>query len=105
MNDPFEDDDEDSVVIPFVLTKKHGGEYDTEAFCAGWHLALLDARLTIASATDMIVPPVLLRTKWKAQADLIAMSHSMLVRTISTEDPEYLLFIFGATEYFQEPDE
>lgn len=103
MNNPLDDDD--FTVVPFVLVKKNGGEYDDEAFTAGWHLAILDARLMLAATTELIPPPMLLRSKWKKQADLIAMSHSMIVRTISTDDPEFLYFIFGTPDFFKESDE
>lgn len=93
------------IQIPFVLTQAHGGEYDTEAFHAGWTLGILDAKLSLASNTDLIAPPVVLKNKWKKQADLIAMSHSFLVRTIPTEDPDYSYFIFGTPEFFQEAED
>lgn len=100
MSNPM--DDEEAVLIPFILTQNHGGEYDNEAFSAGWHLALLDSQLSVANATGLIPPPTPLKNKWKKQADLIAMSYSMVVQTVPSEDPEISYFIFGTPEFFED---
>lgn len=98
-------EEDDYVVIPFVITDRHGGEYDTEAFNAGWHLSLLETRLTLAEAGDLIVPPVILKTKWRAQVDLIAMSHNLMVRVrVSDEEPDYAFYHFGTQEFFDSFD-
>lgn len=93
-------DDDNSVIIPFILTKQHGGEYDDEAFAAGWHLAILDARLAFAVHADLFVPPVLLKTKWNGIVDLIAMSHNLFVKVIPTPDPELSYFTIATQEFF-----
>lgn len=101
MSEEIEDDD--SIRMPFVLTKRHGGEYDTEAFTSGWHLGVLEARLSIAETAGLIVPPILLKTSWRKQCDLIAMSHNMLVHVeISQEDPEYAIYTFAPAEFFRD---
>lgn len=99
MTDPFEEDE--YVSIPFVLTEAEGGEYDNEAFSAGWNLAILDARLALAVTSDLLTPPVLMRTKWKPQADLIAMSHSLLIKEIPSAREGYSFFIFGTADFFE----
>lgn len=103
VTDPF--DNEDYVSIPFVLTKSQGGEYDTEAFHAGWNLGILDARLALAVTADLIPPPVILKLKWRKQADLIAMSHSLVLKVIPTDDPDYGCFVFGTPEFFKDSDD
>lgn len=100
----FPEDDED-ILIPFILTKKNGGMYDDDAFSAGWHLAMLDAQLSLAVSTGLIAPPVPLKVSWRKQADLIAMSHSLLVKMIPTDDPEVAFFLFGDEEFFSEGDD
>lgn len=98
-------EDEDEVFVPFVLTKKHGGIYDDDSFSAGWHLAMLDARLSLATSTGLIPPPVALKVSWRKQADLIAMSHSFLVKMLPTDDPEIAFFLFGDEDFFSEDDD
>jgi hypothetical protein len=92
---------EDLNRMPFVLTQEHGGEYDTEAFTAGWHLGVLDARLTLADIADLIIPPVVLRDKWKEQADLIAMARGLVLKMTPVEDfPGFSFFVFSPGESF-----
>lgn len=101
MIDPMNDDD--YVVMPFVLTQKHGGEYDTEAFSAGWHLGMLDSRLGVANMSDLLIPTLVLKTSWKAQVDLIAMSHELVVKTsIVDDDPEYSYYTIAPSEFFRQ---
>lgn len=99
-------EDDDSILIPFVLTKKHGGEYDNEAFNAGWNLALLDARLTMATTMNLIITPILLPLKWKKMADLIAMSHELVSKVHASEEfPDCGIFMFGEPRMFQDDDD
>ena len=99
-------DDDDVTTMPLVLTQKHGGEYDDEAFGAGWHLGILDARLTLSDMAGLIVPPLILRDKWKQQADLIAMSRGMIVKiTPLEEQPGYSVYVFAPADAFQSDDE
>lgn len=90
-----DDELDDQITMPFVLTEKHGGPYDTEAFAAGWFLGVLEARLAMASTANLVIPPVPLKTIWRRQADLMAMSHGyMLTVQISKNDPDYAFFTF-----------
>lgn len=95
-------DDDEETVLPFVLTKAHGGEYETEGFGAGWHLGVLDARLTLAELAGLFIPPISLKTKWRRQIDLIAMAHTMVVRVYpDTEEPENSYFSIAPAEFFE----
>lgn len=101
----MDDFDEDYIQIPFVLTEAQGGEYETEAFHAGWNLGILDARLALAVTADLIPPPVVMKTKWRQQVDLIAMSHSLMLRVIATDNPEYSCYVFGDEDFFKDSDD
>ena len=88
-------DDDDLPTIPFILTREHGGEYDDEAFGAGWNLAILDSRLALADVASLILPPMVFPEKWKAQADLIAMARGMIVKVTPLPEQEgYAVFRF-----------
>ncbi len=98
--------DDEVSTMPFILTQKHGGEYDDEAFGAGWHLGLLDARLTIADMADLIFPPVIMKEKWRKQADLIAMSRGLMLQVKPIEEqPGYAVYMFAPAEAFPDDDE
>lgn len=101
MSDELEEDD--AIRLPFVLTKRHGGEYETDAFNAGWHLGVLEARLTLAGTASLVVPPIVLKTSWRKQCDLMAMSHNLMLQVeVVEEDPEYAIYTFAPAEFFRD---
>lgn len=97
------DEDDSYVVMPFVLTELHGGDYRTEDFSAGWYLGELDMRASIAASTNLMVPTVLFKSSWRTQVDLIAMTYGMTVREAPHEDREgYSYFTLAYPEVFDE---
>lgn len=95
----MDDDYGEDATMPFIITQMHGGEYDTEAFVSGWHLGILDARLLLADLGGLVIPPMILRTKWKAQADLIAMARGFVLKnTELPEEPGYSVFTFTPSD-------
>lgn len=105
MDNSFESEDDPYISIPFVLTQAQGGEYDTEAFQAGWNLGILDAKLALAVTADLIASPVVMPLKWKKQADLIAMSHSLVLEILPTDNPNYGCYVFGTPEFFADQND
>jgi hypothetical protein len=98
--------DDQYTQMPFVLTQEHGGEYETEAFIAGWHLGVLDARITIADMAGLIMPPIALKLAWREQIDLIAMARGLLVEVTPLESrPEYAVYTFIPESQTPESDE
>ena len=78
------EDDEDfeeiyELVMPFVVTKSHGGPYDDEAFCAGYEMGLMAGRFEGQVSQNLTI-----RTENVPQANLIAMKHGLSV--IAEED-------------------
>lgn len=70
------DDDESAeygLVMPFVNVTSKGGLYDDEAFCAGYEMGLLDARLEYEQPA---VHEQMVHEGNFDQADLIAMHRS-----------------------------
>lgn len=84
MSDPQEP--EYGLVMPFVNVASKGGPYDDAAYCAGWHMGGLDARLEtryLARVSETI------RTADAKQADLLAMKHGYTVRLDGSEFDEW----------------
>lgn len=74
------------LVMPFVNVVSKGGPYDDLAYCAGWHMGGLDARLEhrhLARVSETI------RTADASQADLLAMKHGYSVRLDSSDYDEW----------------
>lgn len=70
------------LVMPFVNVASKGGPYDDDAYCAGWHMGGLDARLEhryLARVSETI------RSDDRAQADLVAMKHGYSLRMAATD--------------------
>lgn len=76
----FEDADGEGyeLLMPFVVTKSHGGPWDDESFVAGWELRRLDAVLSQAEGIDFTRALTIIaqiRTDGVPQAELIAMKY------------------------------
>jgi hypothetical protein len=87
----FEDEDGEGyeLLMPFVVTKSHGGPWDDESFVAGWELGRLDAALGQAEGIDFtrsLTVTAQIRTDGVPQAELIAMKHGFVL-TAREVDP------------------
>lgn len=66
--------EEHSLLMPFVNVTSRGGQFDDDAFTAGYEMGLLDA--TLAACAELSRDTVAtLRVDNCPQADLIAMRH------------------------------
>lgn len=70
--------DDAELVLPFTITRSHGGPHDDAAFAAGWRLATIAAELATMHEHDTCTELVL-RTELP-QLDLIAMHHGAHLR-------------------------
>lgn len=61
------------LLMPFLPVESKGGPYDDDAYCAGWEMAQLHARLKAARHHGLQPPAVTIRRANLDQADLIAM--------------------------------
>ncbi len=80
MND--DEPTEYGLVMPFINVTSKGGQYDDVAFCAGYEMGLLDAKL------EHEQPPVLEQTIHDGnteQADLIAMHRGYRAELTTSE--------------------
>lgn len=74
------------LVMPFVNVASKGGPYADDAYCAGWHMGSLDARLEprwLAKVSETI------RSADASQADLLAMKHGYSVRLTPSDYDEW----------------
>ena len=95
MSDEQEHETGYGLVMPFVNVTSKGGPYDDTAYCAGWHMGGLDARLEpryLARVSDTI------RTADASQADLLAMKHGYSVTLDETEYDEWTFAEFARIE-------
>lgn len=67
------------LVMPFVVVTSKDGPYDDEAYCAGWEMGALAARLALCEIHGLGPPEVVIHRGNVPQADLIAMQHGMVV--------------------------
>lgn len=82
------------LVMPFVLVQSVGGEYDDNAYVAGWRLGELWTLLQVAEATGLDVPRVTLPLSDAPQVDLIAMRFGFSVYHSEHEDGVFATFEF-----------
>jgi len=61
------------LVMPFVVCKGMGGQYEDKDFCAGYALGELSAELKISEQIDAIPRARYLPTPYLKQLDLLAM--------------------------------
>lgn len=72
-----EDEVDFGLVMPFVVCQSQGGPYEDEAFCAGWSLGLIAAKLS-EYAVDRVPMTTVVRTPSLPQVELLAMQHGYL---------------------------
>jgi hypothetical protein len=68
-------DGEYEIVMPFVIVKSHGGQFDDAAFVAGMTCGSIDQELTITAALHTLPRERYLDVRHIPQIDLIAMRH------------------------------
>lgn len=87
------------LVVPFVACRSQGGEYDDDAFAAGFACGQIDQALQAAGAvraTTVQFDPV--RTALVKQLELLAMNRGFPTVTVETsqEWPEWSAVTFAA---------
>lgn len=70
------------LVMPFVSVASKGGPYEDNAYCAGWAMGALDARLATLAPVSLSET---VRTDDLDQADLVAMSHGYAMQRHESE--------------------
>lgn len=70
-----------ALIMPFICVKSVGGEYDDDAFVAGYRLGMLDKELSLGNAVTWTVRDIEVE-----QADLIAMQHGATIIVEEIED-------------------
>lgn len=75
------------LVMPFVVTKSHGGPFDDDAYCAGWEMGALNAQLRHITKPRFAAT---IRRDNLAQADLIAMKARWSMTEESVPEEEFV---------------
>lgn len=90
------EEDEYGLVMPFVLVKSHGGEFDDGAFVAGMTCGALDQELTVTAALHTLPRERYIDVRYIPQVDLIAMRHGYQIRLGDLDDTgEWQVVEFG----------
>lgn len=76
-----DDESEQSLVMPFVVTKSHGGPYSDDAFIAGCWFGKIQAILELGGTFIGYVPTPLV-----IQLDLLAMHHGKSITSEPWEE-------------------
>jgi hypothetical protein len=83
-------------VMPFVLVKSNGGQFDDGAFVAGATCGALDQELTITAALQTLPRERYMDVRYVPQVDLIAMQHGYQIRLGDHDDTgEWQVVEFG----------
>lgn len=77
------------LVIPFVVVRSVGGQYDDDAYAAGWEMGSLDAALDAATLSPWDYQTVrrTIRIANVAQAHAVARAHKLTAHVVETTDP------------------
>lgn len=88
-DEPESEDAEYGLVMPFINVISRGGRYDDEAYCAGYEMGSLEARLKHEGCP---VVTLTIRSENAEQADLIAMGqgYSAQVKPSEVDSWSYL---------------
>lgn len=71
------------LVMPFVTVASKGGPYDDLAYCAGWAMGALDAKL--GAVMRLMSHEETVRTDDVPQADLVAMKNGYRLESTPSE--------------------
>ena len=91
---PEDGEEQYSLVMPFVCVESNGGQYDDEAFVAGWQMGALDRDLATLGIHLAVLP---LYTSCAEQVDLIAMKHGFTVTVLGGMDDTWSTYRFERT--------
>lgn len=98
---PEDDDPYDTgaswLVMPFLPVKSKGGPYDDDAYCAGYEMGTLDAKLG-RTTSDGWGNTLAIHAENQQQADLIAMRRGYVALFTEPEDGWVRMRLFPMQE-------
>lgn len=77
------------LMIPFVVTKSHGGPFDDDAFTAGYEMGGFGQRCAVAASLNLLPFTITIRRSNVTQADLIAMHQDLALTDEAMSEEVY----------------
>ena len=98
-----DDEEEEETVIPFIVCKSRGGQYDDESFEAGFYTGGVDRALKIANKVGTFEAVFLVPDGVIPQLELIGMNYGFPVMEVVDADEEgQSLVAFRAADWEDE---